>query len=329
MIIIKNIKKFLAKAIYNIFKKKSIFFYSSKDISKLSFNNNCIYCPHPFTNWSLNPHYSPKGIKQHTIEGFRKTDKYNSVEDYFNKSDKDLFKILCIGGSTTYCTEIDSYKDTWPFMLNLKLSKRKKNCVVANGGVGGWGTIQSLNRFQTWGSILKPNLTIIYQSKNDLTPFFNGRLSEKTIFPDLENIMLQYSQVIPNNNFASKFFGLHNLYGDLKSLNESDLNRFSDRDIQLSRIRYQLFSYIASFWGGSVLYIPELIKKDSAYFEKMTLLHNMMKGIASSNENSYFFDIREVYPLESKLFLDKIHFNKKGCDLFSEILLNEIIKNHS
>ena len=53
-----------------------------------------------------------------------------------------------------------------------------------------------------------------------------------------------------------------------------------------------------------------------------------MQNIASDNKNSYFFDMREVYPLDSKLFLDKIHFNKKGCELFSEILLNQIIKNH-
>ena len=152
----RNIKKILAKAIHKIFKKKPIFFYSSKEVSKVSFNYNSIYCPHPFTNWSLNPYYSTRGIKQHTIEGFRKTDEYKSVEDYFNKSDKNLFKILCIGGSTTYCTEIDSYENTWPYMLNLKLSKIKKNCLVGNAGVGGWGTIQSLNRFQTWGSILKP-----------------------------------------------------------------------------------------------------------------------------------------------------------------------------
>ena len=55
------------------------------------------------------------------------------------------------------------------------------------------------------GSCNYPEL-LVYQSKNDLTPFFNGRLSEKKVFPDLENIMMQYSQVIPNNNFASKFF---------------------------------------------------------------------------------------------------------------------------
>ena len=63
----RNIKKFLAKAIHKIFKKKPIFFYSSKEVSKVSFNYNCIYCPHPFTNWSLNPYYSTRGIKQHNI----------------------------------------------------------------------------------------------------------------------------------------------------------------------------------------------------------------------------------------------------------------------
>ena len=34
----------------------------------------------------------------------------------------------------------------------------------------------------SWGSILKPKITIFYQSKNDLTPLVNGREIEKENF---------------------------------------------------------------------------------------------------------------------------------------------------
>ena len=32
------------------------------------------------------------------------------------------FKIICLGGSTTHCQEIDDFSKTWPSLLNSKLN---------------------------------------------------------------------------------------------------------------------------------------------------------------------------------------------------------------
>ena len=54
----------------------------------------------------------------HNIEGFRKAD---TDESFFEKNDINFqggFKIICLGGSTTYCTDIEKNEYTWPFKVN-------------------------------------------------------------------------------------------------------------------------------------------------------------------------------------------------------------------
>ena len=71
-------------------------------ILRIVFFQKLFYCPHPFTNWSLNPHSRYDKNLIHTKEGFRKTSEYDSIIDelelFNNKCD-----VYCLGGSTTYC----------------------------------------------------------------------------------------------------------------------------------------------------------------------------------------------------------------------------------
>ncbi|SVE00145.1 uncharacterized protein METZ01_LOCUS452999, partial [marine metagenome] len=177
-----------------ISKKENVFYYNQKKL--ISGFDNSIYCPHPFTNWSLNPSYTKNNINEHTKEGFRKTADLDSVSEMVGNN-----IIYCAGGSTTYCTELYPFQKSWPFKLNQLVNDKFK---VINAGVGGWGTLQSLIRFMSWGPFFKPRLTVIYQSKNDLTPLYNGRKSEDEIFLQYENIMVQYGLKNPYS-FRSMF----------------------------------------------------------------------------------------------------------------------------
>ena len=62
---------------------------------------------------------SKKGYYEHTLEGFKKTIKNDSLIEFIDKS-KNLYKIICIGGSSTHCQEMPSYHLTWPSLLNKK-----------------------------------------------------------------------------------------------------------------------------------------------------------------------------------------------------------------
>ena len=210
---------------FNFFYKKRnfIFFFqflflknSSNPFSsygKKSFTDQLVFVPHPFLNWSLNPHYKNKNNEYvHTSEGFRKTFDEKSILKYLENTNHDSFKIVCIGGSTTHCGDMEDYKDTWPAVLHRKLNEKAK-CTVINFGVGAWNTIQSQIRCLTYLSKIKPNLLIFYHAKNDLTPLMNGNLKEKFIMPDLQNITAQFSErYFINHPIFLFYFHLYQFY---------------------------------------------------------------------------------------------------------------------
>ena len=105
------------------------------------------------------------------------------------------------------------------------------------------------------------------------------------------------------------------------------LDRFTTEHKSITKIRFQLITDLCKNWRGSVLFVPEIIKKDSIYFNKMNEIHQMMKEIANSKDNAEFFDIRNVLDYRKEYFLDKMHFNATGCNLFAKLLGN-YIKSH-
>jgi hypothetical protein len=309
-----------------MFKRKNNFVYGgSQTIDSNSFP---LYSPHPFTNWSLNPYYKIGKEFQHTSEGFRRVDDNLSTRSNWSHSD---FTVYAMGGSTTYCTELMSYRFSWPSLLN-----KRSGLTVCNAGVGGWGSLQSFIRFSVWGPILKPKLTIVYLSKNDLTPFLNGRKEEENVYPLYENIMLQMSSKIKlvtrhtdlSSLYSSKNNRLSSLYSLRSNRSVDGLSRFTQEHILATQTRFQMISDLVEQWNGGVLFIPEIIKKDSIYFTKMQKIHKIMEEVNSNNNNTDFFDVRKFLDYRKEYFLDKMHFNEKGCQIFAQLIGNYLEKEY-
>lgn len=151
---------------------------SIKSINNIKFpfenkkNTKLRYIPHPHTNWTLNPYFLTKGNEKiHYKEGFRKTCNAESINQKIN-NDKKKYKIICVGSSSTYCTDIEKNKDTWPQILQDNL--KNNDVEVFNFGVAHFTLTQSIIRLINWISLIKPNLVIIYQAKNDLNVLSNN-----------------------------------------------------------------------------------------------------------------------------------------------------------
>ena len=340
VIIVLSIKKSERNLIREIYD----YDFNQSHYSKTNFKKpkSLTFIPHPTYNWSLNPfHKNSNNQFSHTIEGFRKTSNSNTIMNNLHNT----FKIICLGGSTTHCQEIDDFSKTWPSLLNSKLNN---NSFVFNFGVGGWNTLQSLNRLISWSNIIKPNLILLYQSKNDLTPFVQGNLNEKIIHNDLQNIIVQFSQCfnlgyfklfskIPFFNLVfyklflrKKFiqFGLLNIYKPHAESNTEGLKRINDKNIENILIRIEAIFKIAEILGSKVLYIPELVfdKEYSAILKEK--IHPKVKKISKNYSNVEYFDLYNVIEYKSEYFIDKMHFNETGCEIFSEILKTKIINDY-
>ncbi len=319
-------------------------FFSNNFDNESKINKNLIFVPHPFTNWSLNPLFkNQNGYKEHTTEGFKKTTNVDSIQELISKNNFD-FIIICIGGSSTHCQEMESYDLTWPAKLNNKLNKNKfnKKILVINFGVGAWNTIQSTIRCITWFPIIKPDLVIFYHSKNDLTPVCNGNKLEKKIMPDYQNVMNQYSIIFINNFFKnflkiplikyllykSKFnrdfsqYGINSIYYNLESvglkrLDKDIINSIEDRHIQIINL--------CELYNTKVLYIPEVVL-DDLYSPKLEIIMKSLKNKIYKKKSVEWFDVKNILENQSNIFLDKMHFSENGNEFFST-LLSEKIKN--
>lgn len=306
-----------------IFQSKSKFFYGENTLNGKSLKA-VIFCSHPFTNWSLNPFYETNGCLQHTTEGFRKTSEHNSLKNFI-KEFSNATKVYCMGGSTTYSSEVYDYNLSWPYKLSLKLNR--DDLITINAGVGGWGTLQSLIRYIGWGPIIRPELTIVYQSKNDLTPLYVGRQGESEVLPLMENIMVQFDSQLKGEpkRYRSCNGGLGVVYTDEIYASEDGLKRCNDEWLNLAKSRYETVSTMAKSWGGKVLFVPELIN-GGPYYDYMQKLHDIMEKVSKEQDNAIFFDVRSIFPMNSDNFLDALHFSETGCETFSEILKNKITK---
>ena len=178
------------------------------------------------------------------------------------------------------------------------------------------------------GAILKPKITIFYQSKNDLTPLLNGREIEKKIFPLMENIMLQYDTSLNSNpkKYKKNNYGVASVYGKDIYVDEKGLGRLTSEWKDLYAVRCKMAIELAKMWNGKVIFIPELISKKSIYYKSICEMHDVMKKVSENNKNSLFLDLRDEIEIDKNNFIDNLHFTKLGCDKFSSMLYKNIDK---
>ncbi|MBD3272679.1 MAG: hypothetical protein GF384_09110 [Elusimicrobia bacterium] len=131
------------------------------------------YKPHHYMVYCLNPE-SPKYYREYYGEeqpqninryGFRGYD--------FDKEKKSgVFRIICIGASTTFGSSEHNEEKTYPRMLEKALNARYESpeFQVINAGVHGWTSAESLINFQFRLLEFSPDMIIVYHGMNDVYP---------------------------------------------------------------------------------------------------------------------------------------------------------------
>ncbi len=121
--------------------------------------------PHPYLSYALRPGWTSAedAMEQvsHNPLGFR------GPEPQLPKP-AGIFRILCVGGSSTYGSGPTKDKNTYPAVLQELLHERGATAVeTVNLGVKGWTTTESLINLSLRGMELEPDLVVVYQATND------------------------------------------------------------------------------------------------------------------------------------------------------------------
>jgi lysophospholipase L1-like esterase len=81
-----------------------------------------------------------------------------------------VFRIVALGGSTTYGDHIDRWEDAYPAQLEGMLRARDHSVEVVNAGVPGYASWEMLIAFEFHILDLQPDLLVVYEGINDLYP---------------------------------------------------------------------------------------------------------------------------------------------------------------
>jgi lysophospholipase L1-like esterase len=120
------------------------------------------YTPHRYLGYYPTPNFQKKKDKHNSL-GY----KGQNIE----KPKPGEFRIVCIGGSTTYTEKIKDYRFSYPYLLEKELHKRGyKNVTVINAGASAWSSWESLINFEFRVLDLEPDMIIVYHGINDIHP---------------------------------------------------------------------------------------------------------------------------------------------------------------
>lgn len=120
------------------------------------------FSPHPHLTYYPTPDWS-RGVDHHNSLGFR------GVEVAPIKP-PGVFRIACLGGSTTYGSGVEDPSQAYPGALERELRIRGHAVEVVNAGCPGWSSLQSLINLQIRVLELAPDLVIVYHGINDVHP---------------------------------------------------------------------------------------------------------------------------------------------------------------
>lgn len=104
------------------------------------------------------PYVLRASVKKHNSRGWR-------GPEFSVPKPPGIFRIVCVGGSTTYGTETSHVR-----FLEEQLRAAGHHVEVLNAGVPGWTSRESLVNFELNVLATQPDLVIVYQGRNDLFP---------------------------------------------------------------------------------------------------------------------------------------------------------------
>lgn len=134
--------------------QKMLYLYSRAEIDELQ----SLYRPLPFINYGLTPNRGDVNSL-----GYR-------GPEIIQPKPPNRYRIVALGGSTTYGGYLDSYEMTWTHKLEQLLADEYgySQVEVVNAGVPAYSTFESAVNFMLRAQDLDPDMIIIYHATNDV-----------------------------------------------------------------------------------------------------------------------------------------------------------------
>ncbi len=151
---------------------------------------------HPYLNYICTPNYSQAGYQWHNKYGYR-----GDTVPFFR--DSTAYRILFLGGSTTYSYFIERTENTFPeqvaklMMLDTAWhhfsSGKYKTAEVINGGLPAGTSLELLTHYLFKYKYFRPDLVVIHTGGNDSFSYYEGGPYQ----PDYSHWRLPFDDIKP------------------------------------------------------------------------------------------------------------------------------------
>ena len=312
--------------------------------------DNQRYSRHQYLNYYPNPEYR-RGKTSHNSLGYRN-------DEFPVKKPEGVFRIVLLGGSTTYNIGIDDNEKTWAAQLERILRDKYgyKNVEVINAGVGGYNSWETLINLEFRVLDLDPDLIIEYEGTNDVHARFvdpasyRGDDSGRRKQWDPPSIFfLEHSalfRVILRKLGVTHQVGIGNFVTPKTAYGPNSVKKHNPMELLEKNppiyFRRNLNNMVAiakanganimfSTWAYSP-YLDDYASKP--YYQKGFEENNEVVREVAISDGIPLFDFAAVMPKDEKYWYDGRHVNALGAEkmagLFAEYLNgNGLIKRQS
>lgn len=297
--------------------------------------------PHHYLGAAASKDFT-RGGNQHNSLGFRGA-------EFRREKTPGEFRIVCLGGSTTYTADVDDYRDSYPSQLETQLhGLGYTNVSVINAGFPGWSSTESLINFQVRVLDLSPDLVVVYHGINDVPPranvpsnwfrrdnrgYYATRLSltrDDRWFHGSTALRIvlvacgRWKSISPTSLFyRSSPYSYRNPSAELRlgNVGRNSPDHFVknlEAIIALAESR-DAHTVLASF-----CYSPELINSrkggnpkrqahQAVYASAIEAQNLALAKLAQKNQAARFFDFAGVFPRKDEFFSSQVHVTTLGA----------------
>ncbi|MEW6144782.1 MAG: SGNH/GDSL hydrolase family protein [Thermodesulfobacteriota bacterium] len=298
--------------------------------------DNQRYVRHHYLNYYPNPEYR-RGKTYHNSLGYRN-------DEFLAEKPEGVFRIVLLGGSSTYNIGIDDNDKTWAAQLEKILRDKYgyKNVEVINAGVGGYNSWETLINLEFRVLDVDPDLIIEYEGTNDVHARFvdpvsyrgddSGRRKQwdpPSVFflehSALFRVILRKLGVTEQVGIGNFITPRNTAYGPVSVAKHDPMGLLDKNPPVYFRRNLNNMVAIAKANGVEILfstwaYSPYLNDYASTpYYQKGFEENNdVVKEVAIEN-GIPFFDFSAVMPKDRKFWRDGRHVNALGAEKMAEL----------
>lgn len=300
------------------------------------------YRADPHTAYALNPAYrGVGGDNRHNTLGMR------GDEIAFAKPDG-VFRIACIGASTTYTSSVNDYRKSWPRSMQEILREKygHANVEVINAGVPGYTSWEVLGHLQFRVLPLEPDLVMIHLAANDVKPRL---VPPELYFADASAYRKAWPQGGPwwDRSMVLRYLGVQIGFSPRNGLGYWVEHKYPETDEAANlrrnppiwyRRNLEHMATLARAAGARVMfstfsYCDELCDEDIVFRKDYVPAgvdeHNFVLEDVAKSTGAAFFDFAARMPRGREYWSDSHHVNETGAqrkaELFAEYVGEQLL----